>query len=56
MMHMQSQEQFDAMHDAAFCDWWDAWFEMQMRQAENEDQVEAAEREMREAFDRRWEA
>lgn len=54
MMQMPSQEEFDAMHDAAFCDWWDRWFEEQQRQASSEEEVDEAERVMREAFDQRW--
>lgn len=56
MFQMPSQEEFDAMHDAAFCDWWDVWFAAQMQQADNEDEVERAEQVMRQAFDRRFSA
>lgn len=51
---MPNQEQFDAMNDCAFCDWWDVWFERQQASATSEDEVQEAERVMREAFDARF--
>lgn len=54
MIKMLSQQEFDAMHDTAFVDWWDRWMAEQMRQASSEDDVERIERTVREAHDRRW--
>lgn len=51
---MPNQEQFDAMHDAAFCDWWDAWMERQQASATSEDEVEEADRVMNNAFKARF--
>lgn len=55
MRPMPSQEEFDAMHDAAFCDWWDAWVEAAQQQAVSEEEVEEADRVRHEAFEKRWE-
>lgn len=51
---MPSQEEFDAMHDAAFCDWWDVWMERQQASAESEDEVEQAQSVMNAAFNARF--
>lgn len=51
---MPSQEQFDAMNDCQFCDWWDVWFARQQASAENEDQVDQAQAEMNASFNARW--
>jgi|GEM_PF-4457503 len=39
---MPSQEAFDHMSDAGFCDWWDAFIERVQAQATSEDEVDAA--------------
>lgn len=51
---MPTQEQFDAMHDSAFCDWWDAWFETKQANASYEEEVEVAEAVRTAAFENRW--
>lgn len=54
MNGMKTQEEFNAMHDAAFCDWWDAWFEQQQESATSEDEVQEADNVMKAAFDARF--
>lgn len=56
MTHFVSKtdEEFDAMHDAAFCDWWDEWMERHQKVAVSEDEVEAADQVRKAAFDRRF--
>lgn len=50
----KTQEEFDAMNDCAFCDWWDVWFEKQQASATSEEEVEAAHQQMVEAQNARW--
>lgn len=51
---MPSQEQFDAMHDAAFCDWWDAFVARAQEGASEESTVDEAVAQRAAAFDARW--
>lgn len=51
---MPTQEQFDAMHDAAFTDWWDAFVARVQEGASEESTVEDAFAQRSAAFDARW--
>lgn len=51
---MPNQEQFDAMHDAQFCDWWDAHVERVQANASEESTVEAVMEERNAAFNARF--
>lgn len=53
-MEKPSQEQFDAMSDVEFDDWWDAFVAGVQRHAVSEAEVEAADRERQAACLARW--
>lgn len=49
-----SQEQFDAMNDAQFSDWWDAYVEARQAESTSVEEDEAAEEERNDAYNARW--
>jgi hypothetical protein len=55
-MQMQSREQFDAMNDADFDAWWDAFEAAVAEQASSEAEVAAARAQREQAQKERWAA
>lgn len=51
-----NREEFDAMNDATFNDFWDAWFEDATKEAISEDEVQEADDKMKAAFAERYDA
>lgn len=56
MRPQPSREEFDAMTDTQFTDWWDRTVEMAQAEATSEAEVEEACEARDEAFTQRWEA